>query len=321
MFDIITFGSATGDIFLRLGKEFFQDQRICFPLGGKFVVDDVAIFSGGGGTNSACTFASQGLKTAYVGKIGNDLMGRMVNDDLQKFKVSQSFLRKDDNLKTAFSVILSPSLSDRVILVYKGACHFLTAEEIAWSKIKQARWFYIAPLYGMLAGIWGQIVSWAKENDIKVAVNMSEEQMSLDKNTLHSILAKVDVLILNSEEAFNLAGVGGDEKEAVRIISSVCPAIIVITRGEKGSLVYDGKRILEAGVSRSSFVEKTGAGDAYGSGFVAGLLQKSNIEYAIQLATANSESCIQTVGAKNGLLLSKKSLNDWPKVEVKEVAI
>jgi len=63
--------------------------------------------------------------------------------------------------------------------------------------------------------------------------------------------------------------------------------------------------------------EKTGAGDAFGSGFLSGLLQKNDIEYAIQLATANATSCIQKIGAKNGLL-KKDEWGSWPKVKVRK---
>ena len=89
----------------------------------------------------------------------------------------------------------------------------------------------------------------------------------------------------------------------------------MITKGKQGSIVSDGEYIFEAGIPPVLAKEATGAGDAYGSGFLSGLLKKNSIEYAIELATANSTSCTQKIGAKNGLLEENK-WGSWPKVKV-----
>ena len=103
----------------------------------------------------------------------------------------------------------------------------------------------------------------------------------------------------------------------IRKLYLLCKRIVVVTRGKKGSIVSDGKYIFEAGVPSVLAIEATGAGDAYGSGFLSGLLKKNNIEYAIQLATANSTSCTQKIGAKNGLL-QKSKWGPWPRVKVRK---
>jgi len=92
MFDIITFGSATRDNFLQLKKEnhqiiesnkFVTDKGLCFSLGSKIAIENLVISTGGGGTNTAATFALQGLKTAYMGKLGRDKRGEAVIEDLK----------------------------------------------------------------------------------------------------------------------------------------------------------------------------------------------------------------------------------------------
>ena len=85
-------------------------------------------------------------------------------------------------------------------------------------------------------------------------------------------------------------------------------------------MAFDGKHIFKAGTPSILPVEKTGAGDAFGSGFLAGLLRKDSLEYALQLATANATSCIQKIGAKNGLL-KKGEWGSWPKVAVEKIAL
>lgn len=297
MFDVITFGSATSDTFLRLKK------GTSFSPGGKILVEDLKLFSGGGGTNTACTFANLGFKTAYLGKVGDDSAGEMIREDLKKFKVSTKFLKTDKKRKTAMSVILSPLDTDRTILIFQGACHFMAKDDIPWRKIKKAKWFYIAPLYKKSVELLSPLVKFAKEQGIKVAVNPSAEQLER-RHALKPILNQVDLLILNQEEANLLAN-----------LTSFCPGIIVITKGGEGSVVYKDKTVFEAGIVKVKLIEKTGAGDAFGSGFLAGLLEKDSIEYAIQLAASNAASCIQEPGAKNGLL-KKADLSKLPKVDI-----
>jgi len=93
MFDIVTFGSATRDLFVRSknfdifkNKKFISGEGICFNLGSKVYIEDLFFATGGGGTNTAATFAKQGLKTAYVGKVGNDPGGEAILKELKELK-------------------------------------------------------------------------------------------------------------------------------------------------------------------------------------------------------------------------------------------
>jgi len=329
-YDIITFGSATGDTFLRLKKDNFQiweeskfvtEKALCFPLGSKVFIEDLQVSTGGGGTNTACTFSNQGFKVAYCGKIGEDKRGEAVIGDLKRFKVDTNFVKKDKKYLTALSVILSLPQEERTILIYRGACHFLEKEDIPWQKIKETKWFYLAPLSEKSSLIFPDLVEFAKKNKIKVASNLGNNQINLGEEILKSVLKQIDVLILNKEEASLLAKIPhGSDQELIKKLASFSSGLIVITKGREGSIVSDGKYIFQAGIPSVLPFEKTGAGDAFGSGFVSGLLEKNDIEYAIQLATANSTSCIQKIGAKNGLL-KKGEWGSWPKVKVKKTSL
>ncbi len=311
MFDIITFGSATRDVFLRLKKESYQilkkkefptGKGLCFSLSSKIEIEDLIMSSGGGGTNSAATFASQGFKTAFCGKVGKDKIGEAIIKELKKFKVSTVFIKKDKKLPTAYSVILSSPQGTRTILVYRAACHFMKFKEIPWKELK-AKWFYIAPLSDSLAKLFGPLVKFAKENGIKIAANLGNSQINLGQEILKPILSKIDIIILNQEEASLLTKIPFQkEKKIFQKLNKLIPGIVLMTKAKKGAVVSDGKYIWKAGTRSLKIIEKTGAGDAFGAGFVTGFIKKNNIAYAIQLATANAFFCIQKIGAKNGLL-------------------
>jgi len=318
MFDIITFGSATCDIFLKLPRPETESGKICFPLGDKVEVGDWAMHSGGGGTNTAYTFALQGLKAAYYGQVGDDYFGQMVMNDLEKAGVSLKLVKKSSDKATALSVILSPSVADRAILVAPGACHFLSPEKMDWPKIKKASWFYIAPFYEKSADNLPVLVDFAQKNKIKIALNPSAAQIRNQPEALKKIIGQVNVLLLNLKEAAILAELSEvQERLLAEKIKSWGPGLVVITKGGKGAIISDGRTYYEAGIFPVKVAERTGAGDAFGSGFVAGLLQKNDIEYAIRLAVANSASCLTQVGAKNGLL-KKGDLDDWPALDVRK---
>jgi len=93
------------------------------------------------------------------------------------------------------------------------------------------------------------------------------------------------------------------EKEIFKKIDKICPGIAIMTKGEKGVLVSDGKNIFSAKPPKIKAADRTGAGDSFASGFVSGLFQTDgNITYAIQLGIANASACIKKLGSKNGLL-------------------
>ena len=323
MYDIITFGSATQDIYLKskkflpvLGKTFTTGEGICLTLGSKTEVEDIFLSSGGGGTNTAATFANQELKTAWCGQVGEDCFGNLIIAELKNLKIDTQFILKTKNKLTNTSVFLTYPGKDRTILVYRGASDNLEKKDIPWQKIKETRWFYLAPFSGKLANLTEDLVNFAKRNKIKVAWNPGYNQLKFPKPVLERILKKINVLILNREEASLLTkisyqkparigyaeGVAGGEKEIFKKIDEITKGIAIMTKGGEGVVVSDGKYLYRAKSLGLRMVDGTGAGDAFGAGFVSGLIQKNDIIFAIQLAVANSGYSITKWGAKEGLL-------------------
>ena len=308
MFDIITFGSASRDLFLRSkdfkivkSQDFITGEGLGFNLGSKVTVDELAFFTGGGGTNTAATFRKQDFKVAYVGKIGNDPGGEAIEKELKQLGI-KNFIKKDENKKTAYSIILSTE-KERTILVYSGACHDLKVEEISFDKLK-AKWIYIAGLSGKSAETLLPIIEFAKKSKIKVALNPSSSQLKLGLEGLKDVLGTVDVLLLNQEEGAKLAGLPFEqEKEIFKRLDEYVKGIVIMTKGPAGVVVSDGEYIYEAGTFKEKkYIDRTGAGDAFGAGFVSGLMRYGTIEEAIRLGAANGTAVVEALGAKNGLL-------------------
>ncbi len=357
VFDIITFGSATQDLILKpkhvtaLHYEKSQTQKeVCFPMGSKVDIEDMLFNSGGGGTNTAATFALQGFKTAFCGTVGQDVSGQEIINELKKLGIDTSLVQKTDKKRTNHSVVIlngstsltAGSVPDRTIMAYRGAAEVM--EDMPFKKLK-TKWLYLAPLSGLLCDSFEALVNFAALNKIKLAVNPGMAQLALPN--FSEIAKKIDVLIMNQEEASFLTKIAFEQENEIfkKIVGMLalnrvegCPGILVMTKGGAGVTVSaaspkagespranladggprpdgrDGKAIYSAvpPITRK-IVDTTGAGDAFGSGFVAEYIRSGNIEAAVQLGMANSIGCISQVGAKSGLL---KKGEAFEKVEV-----
>ena len=313
MFNIIIFGSATWDIFLRpknfeiiKSKKFITGKGIGFNLGSKIDVEEIEFNSGGGGTNTAAAFSKQGFKTAYCAAVGDDIAGKEIIRELERLGINVRFIFEKKRKLTNYSVVLnSGEKRDRIILVYRGASELLCDKDIPWEKLKKMKpkWFYLAPLSGKLAKMTEKIVNFAYKNKVKIAINPGNSQLFLPSKALKRILKKINILFLNQEEASLLAKIPYDkEKEIFKKIDKMCPGIAVMTKGAEGITVSDGKYLYQARPQKIKVADKTGAGDSFASGFVSNFIRKGDIEQAIQLGIANADSCLKKIGAKNGLL-------------------
>ncbi len=327
MYDIITFGSAIQDIYIKPEKfkilgstKFITGKGVCFGLGSKVDVEEMHFSSGGGGTNTAAGFAKQGFLTAFCGAVGLDVSGTALIDELSKFNVDIRFVKRFSERATSHSVVLSGLKEDRTIFVYRGASELLHKDMIPWQDIRETRWFYLAPLAGDLCNNFEAIVDFAKENNIKTVANPGHSQLSLPKALLKKILAKIDILILNQEEASFLTKIPfKKEKQIFEKLDKLCPGIAIMTKGKDGVVVSDGEFIYSAKTLKTQVADTVGAGDAFASGFVSAFIKENgNIEKAIQLGIANSTSCLSQTGAKNGLLTS---LQEFEKVKVEKEEI
>ncbi|MDP2909773.1 MAG: PfkB family carbohydrate kinase [bacterium] len=305
-FDIVTFGSASQDVFAGLENaemvenEKFLNKGICFNLGSKIGLKSLYFASGGAGTNTAATFANQGFKTAFAGAVGDDVYGQEIVTELKSRGIETGFVKKTKK-QTNYSIVFSYGNEDRTIFAFRGASEDLDKKDIPFKKLS-AKWFYIATLSGKTAKLTKEIVNYAFKNKIKIAFNPGNSQLLLPE--LNDIIKKADILILNQEEASILTKIPySDEKEIFKKIDVLCPGVAIMTKGADGVVVSDGMHLYSAKSPDVEVVERTGAGDAFGSGFVSGfIISGGNVEEGIQLGLANSVSCIRKIGAKNGLI-------------------
>jgi len=320
MYDIITVGSATVDVFANTESELIkiktsnsEEELIAYPSGSKILIKELRFTTGGGGTNTAVSLARLGHKVGYLGSLGNDENGRKILDLLKKEKID--FIGKLINDTTGYSIILDSIEHDRTILTYKGANDKLKFSDINLKKLK-TKWFYFSSMISESFKTLEKLAEFAEKNNIKIAFNPSTYLAKKGKNYLKKILTRTTILVLNNEEASLLVG-KNNIKIMLKKLCELGPRIAVITNGKKEINAYDGKNIYTMIPNKIKVVESTGAGDAFASSFLSGMIKKSNIEFALKLGLVNSESVIQHGGAKNKLLKYKEALENIKKSSVK----
>jgi sugar/nucleoside kinase (ribokinase family) len=332
-FDIVTVGTATIDVVGKLASTRSSSAKLikgrqCFPLGAKLEINDFCVASGGGATNTAVTFSRQGLKTAAVFEAGNDVLGDYLIKELRKEKVVV-YSSQNKKLPTAGSVILVDSSGERTVFVHRGAANDLTLKEIPLSSIK-SKWLYLVP-GGIGVKTVLHLIKYAKSRGIKIALNPSEHLICSKTDLVCDILSKADMLLVNREEAAALSGLPRYQESAVfKKLDRLVKGILVVTYGNRGAKVSDGRQWWSAGSFKNKkVVDRLGAGDAFGSGFVAGLIKMNEsctkgvchsraIEYAIRLGSANATSVVEALGAKAGILTSRdfKTNKRWQNLKI-----
>lgn len=315
---IVCFGSAIVDIMVK-SKEFrvlkshqlSGGLALCEVYGGKTEVDEIMTAVGGAGTNVAVGLSRLGLVVSTVVRVGDDMFGKQVINNLKKEGVETSMVQIQEEAATGISVILVAPDGGRSILTKRGVSKEIKSDEIDWEKIKGVDWIQISSLGGNFE-LLEDVISWADLNKIKVGLNPGKKEL-LQRERLKMLLPKVELLVLNKMEATSLLGYElNEEKKTVKQLLKMGVRKIAITDGNKGAGIGLDDRFIWASAFKVKSQDDTGAGDAFCSGLVAGLVEGRPIEEVIKLGLANGASEVMELGVKEGLLY-KKQVDKWLK--------
>ena len=283
-------------------------------MGSKLEISKIVFATGGGGANAAVTYGRQGLKTACIGAIGMDFNGTAVTQELEAEGVDTKFFQHDNDDVTAYSVIIVADNAERTILSYKGEGQHFDVKKIPFDQM-ESKWLFLDSLGGHF-DMLQQSVDWAVAHGVKLATNPGGKELAHGLEKLKPLLKHFSVVMMNQEEAAGLTGIEySKEAEIFKCMDAIIDGIFVMTKGPNGVVVSDGKNIYRAATPDSPVVERTGAGDAFNSGFLSEYMQSGDISKAIQFGTANASSVVTQYGARAGIL-KKGDWGPWSLVEV-----
>lgn len=309
---ILTIGKTTQDVFLT-SDEFdpHKEGKVAYthlPLGAKLALDEVTFATGGNPGNVAVTLARQGLHVSYMWALGHDPASNTILHELDEAGVDMRHVVQTDHYQAGYgSILLAPS-GERTILSYRGRGPDKAGKPLDWSAIDEVDWVYPSSLGSM--EILETIVTRAQQKGVKVMLNPAGSELA-EPHKLKSLLEDIDILCLNHEEAATLVE-GKTSEELARHAAHYC-SVVIISDGPRGVVATDGKQIVTAGMYEDvPVIDRTGAGDAFASGFLSQWVKGSSLEEAIIFASANSTSVVGKIGAKAGILHEGARLHDMP---------
>ena len=305
-FDVVCVGNAKIDSFLTLHEannhlRFAQDSNeLCIKFGEKITVDKAEILLGGNAANVAVGASRLGLNVGLVAEIGIDEFAQKIINTLTKEKVDISNVKQTEGQQSSFSTIINFKGERTIFSEHVKRAHDFNFENIS------TKWVYLTSLGEEWIGAYNKTVDFIKNFKARLAFNPGTLQISAGKKSIENVLYISDVLFVNKEEAEQILNVK-DQKSNINSLlnelQELGPKIVVITDGKNGSFTIDNKgNISKKGIIETQVVEKTGAGDAYSSGFLSALINNKSIDEAMNLGTKNSASVIEKVGAQAGLL-------------------
>lgn len=316
MAKILSIGSALNDIYLidhddltptEIGEESIFGKIL---VGSKVDIDRLSYEVGGGGVNSAISFVRHGHEAVLLSNISHDAAGDAILNVLDREGVDTGYIEYVGRGATGSSVILLDSRGgERTILTYRGASNSFDNFDPKILDTVRPDWLYITTMRGDLVTL-EKFLEKAHEMGIKVMFNPGVKELENSQKIL-ALLRFVNVLLLNKQEAGMLVP-GGSLEELVYHLKNYTD-IVIITDGAMGGIATDGTDTFRFGIYEDVKIkDATGAGDAFGSGFLASLVDGKSFEKSLVFASANSTAVVTKIGANRGILFKKVKLHMMP---------
>lgn len=297
--DLLTIGDSSIDQFMKV-EEGSADElqgEICFLHGSKVPIESFATSIAGNALNVAVGTTLLEVKTALYTEIGDDVNADRIINELKHLGVHTDYCIKNKGSLTDVHPIVVYN-DDRTIFIYHAKRNY---ELRNWPTPK---WIYYSSVGKNFGDFQNELIEYLKSNpDVGVAFNPGTYHLKSGLDAISDFLKVTHLLILNREETIQLVGEGKDE-ELHKKLQKLGPKLTVITDGNKGASAYDGQEFISmpAYEEAEPVVDKTGAGDAFSSGFLSAIIHNKSLEQAVKWGLINSSSVIRIPGAVHGLI-------------------
>jgi len=254
--------------------------------------------SGGSVANSIVGLSQLENKVGFIGKVNDDDLGNKYEEGLINENVKYFYSKKKEELPTGTCLILITPDSERTMCTFLGTAGKIDENDIDVNAVKNSK---ITFLEGYLwdEGDPKSAFDKAIQNSNKVAMSLSD-LFCVERHKSHFldlVKNKLDITFANEQEIMSLI----DTKNFDEIISfsKNLRKLIVLTRGEKGSVAINGDEVVECDVQKNlKIVDLTGAGDLFAAGFLHGVINNLSTKESLERGTEMSSKVIQQIGAR-----------------------
>ncbi len=304
---VLGLGNALTDILLQVSEGDLRE--IGFPKGSMNLIDAEQferiqsrfisvrkhLVAGGSASNTVATIAQLGGKAAFIGKIGNDEVGKFYREDLIKNNVKPLLLTS--SLMSGCCIVLITPDGERTFCTYLGAAADLKAEDI---RREAFTGYDICHVEGYLVqdhNLIEKALRIAKEEGCQVSLDLASYNVVAENHEFLSDLIHkyVDIVFANEDESFAYTHLSPEE--SVESLSKQCE-IAVVKVGKRGSYVRQGEKLYNIGAITSSCLDSTGAGDLYAGGFLHALSDGFDLRRCGEIGTIAAGRVVEIVGTK-----------------------
>lgn len=316
--DILTIGHSTIDIYMRLQSNntttslIQEGTKMCFYHGSKIPVEKVDINPGGNALHVAVGTAKLGLKSKIYTELGDDEYTTKTIKTLKEYKVDTTLCMRNRGKRNNISTVIVQG-GDRTIFSYHEPLEYTLKD---WGTPKMVYYTSIPDGY---QNFQLELITFLKQNPKTIlAFNPGSTHLKNGLSTFKNILEATDIVFLNKEEASNIT----KETQLNSIhkkLQTMGPKLTVITDGEKGASASAKGEIVGVTAYKTGLplLDRTGAGDAFASGFLSAIHYHKPLEEALIWGAVNSGHVITQIGALTGLL-DKKTMEARVKENRKE---
>jgi sugar/nucleoside kinase (ribokinase family) len=254
--------------------------------------------SGGSVANSIVGISQLGSKAGFIGKVADDEFGNKYEEGLKKEKVKYFYSKKKEQLPTGTCLILVTPDSERTMCTYLGTAGKINEHDVSSDAVKQSEIIFLEG-YLWDEGSPKKAFDKAIKNANKVAMSLSD-QFCVDRHKSHFlnlVKNKLDITFANEQEIISL--IEAKNFDDVVNFAKQLKKLIVVTRGEKGSIAINGEEIVEIDAQKNLKIQDlTGAGDLFAAGFLHGHMNNLSIKESLKKGTELSSKIIQQIGAR-----------------------
>jgi ribokinase len=304
-YDLLTIGDPTIDTFLKIHDAHLALQvdpgrtQLCIDYADKIPVDEYHRLAAGGCVNVAVSASRLGLATAVYGFVGDDVEGKAVVTELEGDGVSADLVAIDRERGTNASTAVV-FRGERTIFVWHQHREYLLPE------LPPVEWIYltsVGPPSPAVKRLHDAVCAEVDRTSALLAFAPGTHQLRMGAGALAGLLRRSRLLLLNRREAGELTGrEGASPEELLAALHALGPQTVVMTDGPSGSHASDGTRLLRTGIMDSPIVDRTGAGDAYGSALLVALHLDRPLAEAMAWGTVQAAHCVTAFGATPGLV-------------------
>lgn len=308
MFDVITVGDSIVDVFVTPPTDdpniSLKGDEALIRIGAKIPVETSSFSLGGNATHVAIGLSRLGFATALAAELGTDEFADKILKDLEKEKVAKDLLIQTKDAPSTFTVSLSLG-GDRTTFVR----HVQREHNYSFDNMS-TKWVYLTSMGEKWQETYKKTLAFVQKSGAKLAFNPGSIQIKEGAESFADVTKSCDVLIVNKEEAeIILYGkiLPREKQESVESLlfrlNRIGPKLVIITDGENGSYAIDGEgKVFIQPAFKEKITEKTGAGDAFSAGVIAGLLLGKDIPTCLVWGSADAAGVISKHGGQEGLL-------------------